>query len=90
MLKIHRSNEISNKMAEGINIGNIDMKEIDADFSDRLISESFDKIVECLPNAENVDFGNMLVIEGDYNTKLEFTIPPEPTRLYLECYPGKF
>lgn len=89
MLKIHRSNEISNRMAEGHSIGNINMSEVDSEFSDALISESFQKIIECLPSTEKLDFGTMLLIEGDYNTKLEYTIPPETTKQFLECYPGK-
>lgn len=88
MIKIHRSNEISNKMAEGVNIGTIDMSEIDAEFSDNLIKGSLEKLIDCLPNPEKIDFGSMLVIEGDFGTELEFTIPPDTSSLFLECYPG--
>lgn len=76
-------------MISGINIGSMDMSDIDSEFSDNLIIDSFEKILDYLPNPEKIDFGTMLVIEGDYQTTLEFNIPLQPTRQFIECLPGK-
>lgn len=64
------------------------MSEIDSEFSDQLIGDSFEKILDYLPNPEKIDFGTMLVIEGDYQTKIEFNIPLQPTSQFMECLPG--
>lgn len=67
----------------------IDMTEIDSAFSDKIIEEEYQKILELLPKSSEIKTGDILHFKSKLWEKVNFQVPLEKYSFFLEGFPSK-
>lgn len=76
LLKLERSRIISEEIGKGVQLEDIDMTEVDSQFTDNFIIEAYQKMLETVPKSDVINTGDTIKVETDFDMKVEYKVPP--------------